>query len=106
MSICCNETGVTISSSFGGEGVEFCITREDSESFSAICPSVLNNIPQPNKMPTPGKNKNGLDIHRGSGTSFGAGNFKLGKFLYSVDDATAKKYFPNSYKKTYPPKNK
>lgn len=102
MSLCCVETGETISTAFFG-GVEFVITREDSPKFSVISKAVLDKIPNNKKLKKPRTDKKGLDIHKGGGTSLLAQNLSMGDFLFSIDHKTALKHIPNAYIKEYPP---
>lgn len=103
MSLICDETGRDIE--FGD--VLMAGTRGDVQFYSALSKEVLGRIPESEKRRVPSDPiEGGVDIHEASSSknfngSYTLRDFALGKFRFSVSEATAQKYLPKHMNK-YP----
>ena len=86
----------------------YCGTRSDMDTYSALSPEVIDQIPNALRRDTPRcpTIEGGVDIHECSGNlnpmtgsySFLSG-FTLGGFLFSIDETVAKQLMPRHYKR-------
>lgn len=102
MSISCDETDKIIDCNqplFAG-------ARDDVKWFSALSLDVIAAIP-PEARCSSGKcaSDKGVDIHEATSSvneilaSYNLSDFKLGRFLFSLNEHSAMKYLPNHYRR-------